>query len=66
MHGDYNNDGRANIADLNYLVAFITHAGPAPVGGSGRADANCDSRVNIGDVVYYVNYMFGTSATPCR
>ncbi len=64
--GDYNFDNRANISDLNYLVKFVTHTGPAPVGGASRADANCDGMVNISDVVYYVNFLFGTTSTPCH
>ncbi len=63
--GDYNNDGDANILDLDYLLQFIALDGPPPVGGAGRADANCDNNVNIADVVYYMNYLFGTAGTPC-
>jgi hypothetical protein len=63
--GDYDNDGQVGLPDLNYLISFIALGGPAPVGGAGRADANCDNSVNIADVVYYMNYLFGNAATPC-
>ncbi len=64
--GDYTGDASSNLLDLNYLIAFVRGTGPAPVGGAGRADANCDNRVNIADVVYYMNFLFGGAGAPCR
>ena len=58
-------DDQANVVDLNYLMQFITLDGPAPIGGAGRADANCDNHVNVADVVYYMNYLFNTAGPPC-
>ena len=63
--GDYDGDDQANVVDLNYLMQFITLDGPAPIGGAGRADANCDNHVNVADVVYYMNYLFNTAGPPC-
>lgn len=63
--GDYDGDDQANVVDLNYLMQFITLDGPAPIGGAGRADANCDNHVNVADVVYYMNYLFDTAGPPC-
>lgn len=63
--GDYDGDDQANVVDLNYLMRFITLDGPAPIGGAGRADANCDNHVNVADVVYYMNYLFNTAGPPC-
>ncbi len=63
--GDYDNDDQANIRDLNYLIEFIVLEGSPPVGGAGRADANCDNNVNVADVVYYMNYLFGNADPPC-
>lgn len=63
--GDYNNDGHTDIADLYYLIQYITHGGPAPVGGPQRADVNCDTYINIADIVYYMNYLYGVSSPPC-
>jgi hypothetical protein len=62
--GDYNDDAQANLADLYYLVNFITSGGPEPVGGPERADANGDGYVNLADVVYYINYSFGSGSPP--
>ena len=64
--GDYNNDTAANLADLYYLISFITQDGPAPVGGAGRADCNCDGLVNVADIVYYLNYLYGSTPEPCQ
>ncbi len=63
--GDYNGDAQANVVDLNYLMQFIALDGPAPIGGAGRADANCDNNVNVADIVYYMNYLFNTAGPPC-
>ncbi|MEW6050826.1 MAG: dockerin type I domain-containing protein [Candidatus Zixiibacteriota bacterium] len=63
--GDYNGDGASDILDLYVLIDVIRHNGVAPVGGLGRADCNCDGYINIADMVYYINYLFGTSSSPC-
>ncbi len=64
--GDYDGNNEANIADLVWLIDFLTAAGPAPVGGAERADANCDGYVNIADIVYYMNFTFGEADAPCH
>ena len=64
--GDYDGNNEANIADLVWLIDFLTATGPAPVGGAERADANCDGYVNIADIVYYMNFTFGAADPPCH
>jgi hypothetical protein len=64
--GDYDGDNDASISDLVWLIDFLTAAGPPPVGGSERADANCDGFVNIADIVYYMNFTFGVADPPCH
>ena len=64
--GDYDGNNEANIADLVWLIDFLTATGPAPVGGAERADANCDGYVNIADIIYYMNFTFGAADTPCH
>lgn len=64
--GDYNNDKITNLADLYYLISFITQDGAPPAGGAERADANCDGLVNVVDIVYYLNYLYGSSPAPCQ
>ena len=63
--GDYTGDGMADLSDLSRLISFLTAGGVAPIGGAGRADANCDGIINVGDIIYYVNYMFGVTGLPC-
>jgi hypothetical protein len=63
--GDFNDDGLADILDLQILVEFMSHNGQPPIGGAGRADCNCDHNVDIADVVYYINFLFGTASAPC-
>ncbi|MGH8015880.1 MAG: dockerin type I repeat-containing protein, partial [Candidatus Zixiibacteriota bacterium] len=65
VKGDYNGDDALNLQDLVYMIDFCLNGGPPPVGGVGRADANCDNNVNITDAVYFMNYMFGSAGTPC-
>ena len=55
-----------NLTDLIYLVDYFLYNGPAPIGGTSRADANCDNNINITDIIYYLNYLYGTVAPPCN
>lgn len=66
VKGDYDGNQETNIADLVWLIDFLTAAGPPPVGGAERADANCDGSVNIADIVYYMNFTFGVADIPCH
>ncbi len=63
--GDFNNDGVADILDLDLLIVYFTTHGPPPIGGDARADTNCDGYLNITDIVYFANFIFGAAATPC-
>ncbi len=65
LAGDFNNDGYADITDLNYLISYFINQGAPPIGGDGRADTNCDGYLNITDIVYYANFIFGQAPTPC-
>ena len=52
LHGDVNNDGEVNIADVNCVIGVI-------LGGAdtyeGRADVNGDGEVNIADINAIIN-----------
>ncbi|PKK83427.1 MAG: hypothetical protein CVT49_08385 [candidate division Zixibacteria bacterium HGW-Zixibacteria-1] len=63
--GDYDNDGLANIADALFLIDYIYKDGEAPVGGAGRADANCDGNIDLNDVIYVIKYVMAQGAAPC-
>jgi hypothetical protein len=66
VHGDYNNDGLADLSDLVLLINYIAKQGTPPVGGGTRADVNCDGYVNMSDIVYVINYLFYGTSAPCR
>ncbi|MFQ5606483.1 MAG: hypothetical protein ACE5GA_00945 [Candidatus Zixiibacteriota bacterium] len=64
--GDYNGDRRTNIADFVYVINFQLFNGPAPVGGAGRADANCSGGIDTADLVHYSNWLFLGGPAPCQ
>ncbi|MFZ5981513.1 MAG: hypothetical protein ACOYVF_12875, partial [Candidatus Zixiibacteriota bacterium] len=66
LAGDYDDNASVDLSDLTYLINFIVNEGPAPIGGAGRADANCDNYINVSDIIYFMNYIFGSSNAPCR
>jgi hypothetical protein len=63
--GDYDGNGSVNIGDALYLINAIYRNGLAPVGGIGRADANCDTLINLSDVIYMIQYLYGAKPAPC-
>ncbi|MCH7878877.1 MAG: hypothetical protein IH914_06155, partial [candidate division Zixibacteria bacterium] len=64
--GDYDGDGLANISDLVFAINFQLFGGPAPVGGAGRADANCNGGVETSDLHHYVFWLFAGGPAPCQ
>jgi hypothetical protein len=64
--GDVNDDGAVNLADLAYLINYLTHGGPVPPSGRGAADVNCDDALDLSDIVYFYNYLFLTGPPPCQ
>jgi hypothetical protein len=64
--GDYDNNRYTDIADLFRLIDYVVYHQNPPVGGPGRADCNCDQTINIADLIYYMNFLFGSTAAPCR
>ncbi|MBI1805759.1 MAG: PKD domain-containing protein [Ignavibacteria bacterium] len=61
--GDVNNDGKVDVADLNYLVNNLKFGGPPPVDLS-KADFNVSATVDTGDVEYLTNYLFYGGPAP--
>ena len=65
--GDANSDGRINISDQVFIVAYIYANGtpPGPCNYAfGKGDANGDGIVNISDAVYLVAYIFQNGPAP--
>ncbi|MFH2054614.1 MAG: dockerin type I repeat-containing protein [bacterium] len=59
LFGDVNGDGRVNISDVTYLLAYIFYGGPPPQDYL-SGDIDQDGDVNLGDAIYLFNYIFGT------
>ncbi|HEV8539361.1 MAG TPA: dockerin type I repeat-containing protein, partial [Bacteroidota bacterium] len=55
--GDVNDDGRVDVADLNYLVNYLRFGGPPPTDLT-KADLNVTAAVDTADIEYLVNYLF--------
>jgi hypothetical protein len=55
--GDANDDGRVNVADINYLINYVFWNGPPPYQYyTGDVDGDWD--IDVGDIVYLYNTMF--------
>ncbi|MBI5225038.1 hypothetical protein HY989_04175 [Candidatus Micrarchaeota archaeon] len=65
--GDVNGDGKINVVDLTYLVAYLFSGGPEPKINKLIGDVNGDGKVNVVDITYLVNYLFkaGPAPTTC-
>lgn len=64
-HGDVNQDGHINSADVAFIINYLFVSGPPPVPLS-KGDVNCDGNVNSADVSYLINYLFVNGPAPCR
>lgn len=61
--GDANGDGRVDISDVVYLIAFIFTGGPEPT-PTIRGDADCSYDIDISDAVFLINYIFSGGPAP--
>jgi hypothetical protein len=61
-----NVDGQTgtNVADLTFLVNYLSKDGPPPVPLE-TGDVNCSGGINVADVTYFVNYLFRSGPKPC-
>jgi hypothetical protein len=64
-HGDLNNDGAIDLADLVYMLAFLYQNGIVPPAGHAAGDVNCDGNVNIVDIMYLCRYLYQGGSAPC-
>ena len=60
--GDANADGKLDISDAIFVLAFLFGNGKAP-GCADAADANDDGRLDIADTIAVLGYLF-TAAVP--
>ncbi len=63
VSGDLNQDGKANITDIIFLVNYVFKSGTKPF-PLFLADVNADCKVNLADIIYLVNYIFKGGTAP--
>lgn len=61
--GDFDGNGRLNIADAACLVAYIFADGPAPL-DTRHGDFTCDGATDISDAVFLTCYLFASEWQP--
>ena len=61
--GDVNADGRLNVADATFLVAYMFHGGAAP-NPLLLADVDGSCQINVADLIYLVDFLFGDGEAP--
>lgn len=62
LFGDVNGDGKVNISDVTYLLAYIFYNGPEPQDYLG-GDIDESGQVDVSDTIFLFNYIFGAVAT---
>jgi hypothetical protein len=63
LRGDANGQGRVDISDPIYLIAFLFMAGK-PIKCLDAADANDDERIDVSDAIFLLSYMFQAGRKP--
>ena len=63
LPGDLNDDGKVNMADLVYLIAFIFQGGPEP-GWEQACDVDGDGACGVADITYMVSYLYLDGPAP--
>jgi len=61
--GDLNNDGNIDLDDYYYLINYMFHDGPAPIGD---ADMDECGSINIGDAWYLIQHLWVAGDPPCQ
>ncbi len=62
--GDANNNGQVDVLDINYLIDYLYHSGPAPIPHLLMGDADCHNGVNVLDIAFLINYKYKNGAAP--
>ena len=61
--GDLNDDANIDWDDYQYLIQYMFHGGPAPIGD---ADMDECGSVNMGDAWYLIQYLWVAGDAPCE
>jgi subtilisin family serine protease len=64
-HGDWNANGIIDLADLSFMVQYLTERGGAP-SPIGRGDLNCDAIIDLADLSRLVAHLTGTVVVICQ
>ncbi|MFH1372508.1 MAG: FlgD immunoglobulin-like domain containing protein [bacterium] len=56
--GDVNDDGSVDVADCNYVIAYLFQAGPPPQPYECVGDIDATGSIDVGDLTYFVAYLF--------
>ncbi len=66
LRGDLDGDGRVDVGDLTYKVAYLFLGGPPPV-CLAHGDDDDNGNVDVADLVYEIAYLFlgGPPPPPC-
>ena len=62
--GDFDVDGKTNLADINALIAYVYIDGDPPLVES-VVNVNCDDKVNLADITALVDHVYITKAALC-
>jgi hypothetical protein len=63
--GDANRNGKVNVTDATYMLAYMfgIPSGPPPIPDI-AGDNNCSGKVNVSDVTFLLAYLFGIPQGP--
>ncbi|MFH2036837.1 MAG: dockerin type I domain-containing protein, partial [Candidatus Zixiibacteriota bacterium] len=64
-YGDVNYDGKINIIDIVYLIAYLYKGGPEPQPERRVGDCNCNNAIDILDIVEIIDYLYYGSGPLC-
>jgi hypothetical protein len=61
--GDLNNDANIDFDDYTYLIQYMFHGGPMPIGD---ADMDECGSINMGDAWYLIQHLWVAGDPPCE
>jgi hypothetical protein len=65
LRGDVNYDGKVDMLDLVYFIAYLYQGGPPPFPERIVGDVNCDYAVDINDIVAMIDYLYFGAGPLC-
>jgi hypothetical protein len=65
LRGDVNYDGKIDMLDLVYFIAYLYQGGPPPFPERIVGDVNCDYAIDINDIVAMIDYLYFGAGPLC-